>query len=166
MSHLVRRTCNTWILVQAILLRRGSEHEGSEGLYSLKMNSHSGNESCSCTIAFEDRGDASNFCYLLESFFEGLGDFSADAVPLSTKVSLNFGVIIFVCAFISSLGPNSSNLHFKFIHFYLFSHTNFKGFVFHWNLTKLIMKGTFICFSFHAILRFSQKDVSLCIWGK
>eukprot|EP00268_Persea_americana_P056681 TRINITY_DN6714_c2_g1_i4.p1 TRINITY_DN6714_c2_g1~~TRINITY_DN6714_c2_g1_i4.p1 ORF type:complete len:671 (-),score=159.93 TRINITY_DN6714_c2_g1_i4:545-2557(-) len=71
--------------VVAILLRRGSDHEGSEGLYSLKMNSHSGNESCSCTIAFEDRGDASNFCYLLESFFEGLGDFSADAVPLSTK---------------------------------------------------------------------------------
>lgn len=75
-------------------MRRGPELENSEGFYSLKMNSHSGNEGCSCTIAFEDRVDACNFCYLLESFFEDLGDFSADAVPLSTKVSLNFGVFI------------------------------------------------------------------------
>ncbi|KAJ6430559.1 hypothetical protein OIU84_021871 [Salix udensis] len=39
----------------------------------------------SYTIAFEDRGNADNFCYLLESVFEDLGDFSADIVPLQVK---------------------------------------------------------------------------------
>lgn len=75
------------ILFQAILLRRGSDHEGPGGLYSLKVDSQSRNGSCSSyTIAFEDQGDATNFRYLLESFFEDLEDFSADVVPLSVKV--------------------------------------------------------------------------------
>ncbi|KAF3456220.1 hypothetical protein FNV43_RR00870 [Rhamnella rubrinervis] len=62
-----------------VLMRRGSDPEGPEGLYTLK------NGSQSCTVAFEDRGDANNFCFLLESFFEDLGDFRADIIPLSVK---------------------------------------------------------------------------------
>ncbi|KAJ8619525.1 hypothetical protein MRB53_028054 [Persea americana] len=81
---------NFWWLdlpyVLAILLNRSSDPEAPRGLYSLKMKSHLENEgSSSYTIAFEDQGDATNFCFLLESFFEDLGDFSADVVPLSIK---------------------------------------------------------------------------------
>lgn len=61
-------------------MRRGSDPEGPEGLYTLK------NVSQPCTVAFEDRGDANNFCFLLESFFEDLGDFRADIIPLSVNV--------------------------------------------------------------------------------
>ncbi|KAF6142628.1 hypothetical protein GIB67_015114 [Kingdonia uniflora] len=61
----------------AIVLHMGSEPEGPEGLYSLKMDDNS------YTIAFEDRHDASHFCQILELFFDDLGDFSADIVPLS-----------------------------------------------------------------------------------
>lgn len=75
------------LLSQAILLNRNSDPEAPRGLYSLKLKSHLENEaSSSYTIAFEDQGDATNFCFLLESFFEDLGDFSADVVPLSIKV--------------------------------------------------------------------------------
>ncbi|KAI6684095.1 hypothetical protein NL676_030008 [Syzygium grande] len=42
-------------------------------------------DASSFTVAFEDRVDANNFCFLLESFFEELGDFSADIVPLLRK---------------------------------------------------------------------------------
>ncbi|RWR94663.1 wound-responsive family protein [Cinnamomum micranthum f. kanehirae] len=72
--------------VLAILLNRSSDSEAPRGLYSLKMKSHLENEgSSSYIVAFEDQGDATNFCFLLESFFEDLGDFSADVVPLSIK---------------------------------------------------------------------------------
>lgn len=68
-------------------MRRGSDPEGPEGLYTLKNVSWSQNDvDSSCTVAFEDRGDANNFCFLLESFFEDLGDFKADIIPLSVKV--------------------------------------------------------------------------------
>ncbi|KAJ6688946.1 hypothetical protein OIU85_005372 [Salix viminalis] len=72
--------------VLAILMRRGSEHEESGGLYALRVPSQADKHGdFSYTIAFEDRGNADNFCYLLESFFEDLGDFSADIVPLQVK---------------------------------------------------------------------------------
>ncbi|KAA8548940.1 hypothetical protein F0562_000624 [Nyssa sinensis] len=72
--------------VLAILMRRGHEGEGPRGLFTLKINSHAKDDhDSSHTVAFEDRGDATNFCYLLQSFFEDLGDFNADIVPLSTK---------------------------------------------------------------------------------
>ncbi|WOL03307.1 hypothetical protein Cni_G12027 [Canna indica] len=72
--------------VLAILLRRGPGGNGSKGLYSLNINSSSGEENAaSYTIAFQDRHDAGNFCHLLESFFEDLGDITADVVPLTTK---------------------------------------------------------------------------------
>ncbi|PIA44437.1 hypothetical protein AQUCO_01700200v1 [Aquilegia coerulea] len=65
----------------AILLRRRSESEGPGGLYSLKMD----DGSPSYIVAFEDHRDASNFCYILDAFFEELGDLNADVVPLSIK---------------------------------------------------------------------------------
>lgn len=72
--------------VLVILMRRGSEHEGQGGLYTLKIASQAQEQSsASYTVAFEDHVDAKNFCFLLESYFEELGDFSADIVPLSIK---------------------------------------------------------------------------------
>lgn len=68
---------------------------GGEGLYTLK-SSPSTEDEISYTVAFEDRADANNFCYLLESFFEGLGDFKADVVPLTVKVcTLDVAAIMF-----------------------------------------------------------------------
>ncbi|KAE8076762.1 hypothetical protein FH972_015389 [Carpinus fangiana] len=72
--------------VLVILVRRGSEDEGQGGMYTLKTASQAQEQSISSyTVAFEDQVDAKNFCFLLESFFEELGDFSADIVPLSIK---------------------------------------------------------------------------------
>lgn len=65
-------------------MRRGHDDEGPEGLFTLKSSSQV-NGSLSHTVTFEDRGDATNFCYLLQSFFEDLGDFSAEIVPLPVK---------------------------------------------------------------------------------
>lgn len=68
-------------------MQRGSDPEGPGGLFTLKLGTEAQNQSeSSYTVAFEDRGDANNFCYLLESFFEDLGDVSVDIVPLSVKV--------------------------------------------------------------------------------
>uniref|UniRef100_A0A6V7QR79 Uncharacterized protein n=1 Tax=Ananas comosus var. bracteatus TaxID=296719 RepID=A0A6V7QR79_ANACO len=67
-------------------IKIGVERSGPRGLYSLNMDLSSENDdSPSYTVAFQDRGDATNFCYLLESFFEGLGDVSADIVPLTIQ---------------------------------------------------------------------------------
>lgn len=66
-------------------MRRGSDGQG--GLFSIELNSHSQNQSdASYTVAFEDRVDASNFCFLLESCFEDQDDFRANAAPLPNKV--------------------------------------------------------------------------------
>lgn len=72
--------------VLAIFMRRSSGHEDPGGLYKFKIPSQTNHRNnSSYTVAFEDRTDANNFCYLLESFFQELGDFSADIVPISTK---------------------------------------------------------------------------------
>ncbi|XP_072993037.1 uncharacterized protein [Typha latifolia] len=72
--------------VLGIFIRRGMDRTGRRGLYSLKMNSSLEDEdSPSYTITFQDRGDATNFCLLLESYFEELGDVSADIVPLTIQ---------------------------------------------------------------------------------
>lgn len=72
--------------VLVVHMQRGSDPEGPGGLFTLKLGTEAHNQSeSSYTVAFEDRGDANNFCYLLESFFEDLGDVSADIVPLSVK---------------------------------------------------------------------------------
>ncbi|KAK4425857.1 hypothetical protein Salat_1779700 [Sesamum alatum] len=70
--------------VLAILMQRGHDGEVGEGLYTLR-NISSAEDRISHVVAFEDRADANNFCYLLQSFFEGLEDFKADVVPLTTK---------------------------------------------------------------------------------
>lgn len=70
-------------------MRRGSGSEVQGGLYTLNLNSQPQNQSDSTyTVAFEDRGDASNFCFLLESLFEDLDEFSADIAPLPKKVRI------------------------------------------------------------------------------
>lgn len=71
-----------WLKLQyvfGILLHRGSEKD--RGLYSLPI-AHDGKKH-SYTITFQDRGDAMNFSFLLDSFFEDLGNVSADIVPLT-----------------------------------------------------------------------------------
>ncbi|KAM0951128.1 hypothetical protein DsansV1_C04g0048711 [Dioscorea sansibarensis] len=71
--------------VLAIFLHRGNDHDSPKGLYSLKKFLPDDGDSPSYTIAFQDQGDATNFCYLLESFFEDLPGFSADMVPLTIQ---------------------------------------------------------------------------------
>ncbi|GMY27735.1 hypothetical protein FCV25MIE_22977 [Fagus crenata] len=71
--------------VLAVVMRRGSDREEQGALYTLKSASSAQEQINSYTVAFEDRVDANNFCFLLESFFEDLGDFSADIVPISIK---------------------------------------------------------------------------------
>ncbi|KAI3927972.1 hypothetical protein MKW98_023573 [Papaver atlanticum] len=67
--------------VFAILLCRGPDKGAAKGLYSLKMDE----SSPSCTVGFEERRDATNFTYILESFFDDLGSVSAEVVPLSME---------------------------------------------------------------------------------
>ncbi|XP_058203210.1 uncharacterized protein LOC131317674 [Rhododendron vialii] len=69
-----------WLSLPYVLVICYLDGEGAKGLFTLESKGDS-----SHTIAFEDQGDASNFCYLLQSFFEELGDFSAEIVPLPTK---------------------------------------------------------------------------------
>ncbi|KAJ0976272.1 hypothetical protein J5N97_018237 [Dioscorea zingiberensis] len=80
---------NQWWLklpyVLAIFLHRGTDHDSPKGLYSLKKSLLDDGDSPSHTIVFQDQGDATNFCYLLESFFEDLPYFSADIVPLTIQ---------------------------------------------------------------------------------
>ncbi|KAI3690400.1 hypothetical protein L2E82_48424 [Cichorium intybus] len=70
--------------VLAVLMQRGGNGEDSEGLFTLRSNSQNKN-GLSHTVVFEDRGDATNFCYLLESFFQDLGDFTTNIIPVPTN---------------------------------------------------------------------------------
>lgn len=81
-------------------MKRGPDLENQSGLFTLKIFSEDdsdddtdddddGDDGLSYVIGFEHRYDANNFCYLLESFFEDLGDFAADIVPLSKNVSIS-----------------------------------------------------------------------------
>lgn len=68
-------------------MQGGPNGDGSKGLYSLKFTSKKQEQDVeSYTIAFEDHADANNFCFLLESFFDDLDDFRANAVPMSIQV--------------------------------------------------------------------------------
>ncbi|XP_027120826.1 uncharacterized protein [Coffea arabica] len=70
--------------VLVILMQRRLDGNGVEqGLYTLS-SPYAENDS-SHMVAFEDRSDATNFCYLVQSFFEDLEDFTAEIVPLSIK---------------------------------------------------------------------------------
>lgn len=69
-----------WLSLPYVLVICCHDIEGAKGLFTLESKGDS-----SHTIAFEDQGDATNFCYLLQSSFEDLGDFSAEIVPVPTK---------------------------------------------------------------------------------
>lgn len=89
-------------MFQVILLHRGVGDTRSKGLYSLKQHHSADSDAVgSHIIAFQDRGDATNFCSLLECFFKDLDDAYADVVPLSIKVCLSlpcmFGDFIMYC---------------------------------------------------------------------
>lgn len=66
-------------------MHKDLDDEGPRGPYCIKCSSGP-NSKFSCTVAFEDRGDATNFCCILRAFFSDMGGFSADVVPLSNKV--------------------------------------------------------------------------------
>lgn len=67
-------------------MRTGSDDQGANGLYRIKSK-HSG-DYLSHVVAFQDRGDATNFCYLLQSFFVDLDNFSTDIIPIPIKVRI------------------------------------------------------------------------------
>ncbi|GJS92320.1 hypothetical protein Tco_0774956 [Tanacetum coccineum] len=69
--------------VLAVHMQRGEEDEES-GLFVIRSDSQT-QSGLIHTVAFEDRGDAMNFCYLLESFFEDLEDFSTNIIPIPTN---------------------------------------------------------------------------------
>lgn len=73
------------IVFQAIFMHNGRDEEGSHGPYTIKIDSHTMDGS-SHIVAFEDPGDASNFCYILHTHFENLEDFSANVVPAPPRV--------------------------------------------------------------------------------
>ncbi|KAI3804605.1 hypothetical protein L1987_26285 [Smallanthus sonchifolius] len=66
--------------VMAVKMQSGGNNEESSGLFVLRNTS-----GLSYTVAFEDHSDATNFCYLLESFFEGLHNFSTNIISISTS---------------------------------------------------------------------------------
>ncbi|EPS60843.1 hypothetical protein M569_13959, partial [Genlisea aurea] len=82
-----------WLNLPYVLMSSsGLEGEGGKGLYTLKSISESGGgNKSSHLIAFEDRTDATNFCYLLRSFFGEMSSFEAEVVPLPVK-DLNEGI--------------------------------------------------------------------------
>lgn len=83
-------TMKSYLFVKVILMESGSDGEGPKGLYSLKLTSKEPEQSGdSYTVAFEDHADANNFCFLLESYFEDLDDFSANVVPMSIQVRIS-----------------------------------------------------------------------------
>ncbi|KAL1372498.1 hypothetical protein HN51_002645 [Arachis hypogaea] len=69
-----------------VILMQGGVNGGTKGIYSVKIGSKGQDQSeDSYIVAFEDHADANNFCFLLESAFKELGDFSADAVPMTIQ---------------------------------------------------------------------------------
>ncbi|CAL0307223.1 unnamed protein product [Lupinus luteus] len=71
--------------VLVILMERDS-NGGQKALYMLKLTSTEHDQGDdSYIVAFEDHGDANNFCVLLETYFEDLDDFSASPVPMTIQ---------------------------------------------------------------------------------
>uniref|UniRef100_A0A803MEZ6 Uncharacterized protein n=1 Tax=Chenopodium quinoa TaxID=63459 RepID=A0A803MEZ6_CHEQI len=72
--------------VLVILMQNGIGDEAQRGFYNIRIYTDAENQSyLSYTVAFEDRNDANNFSYLLESAFEDLPDAAVDIAPISTK---------------------------------------------------------------------------------
>lgn len=73
---------------QVIVMRQGSDEE-LDGLFTIRIPSATQDiEESTYTVAFENHVDANNFCFLLESFFDELDNFTTDVVPLPTKVRI------------------------------------------------------------------------------
>ncbi|XP_019451046.1 PREDICTED: uncharacterized protein LOC109353287 isoform X1 [Lupinus angustifolius] len=71
--------------VLVIFMERDS-NGGQKALYTLKLTSTEQDQGVdSYIVAFEDHGDANNFCVLLETYFEDLDDFSASPVPMTIQ---------------------------------------------------------------------------------
>ncbi|XP_008458451.2 uncharacterized protein LOC103497853 [Cucumis melo] len=71
--------------VLVIVMRQGSDEE-LDGLFTIRIPSATQDiEESTYTVAFENHVDANNFCFLLESFFDELDNFTTDVVPLPTK---------------------------------------------------------------------------------
>ncbi|KAM0029688.1 hypothetical protein Hdeb2414_s0018g00528861 [Helianthus debilis subsp. tardiflorus] len=66
--------------VLAVGMQSGGNGEESSGLFIIRNTS-----GLHHTVAFEDRSDATNFCYLLESFFEDLNNFRTNIIPIPTN---------------------------------------------------------------------------------
>ncbi|KAF5815452.1 hypothetical protein HanXRQr2_Chr03g0123251 [Helianthus annuus] len=66
--------------VMAVGMQSGGNGEESSGLFIIRNAS-----GLHHTVAFEDRSDATNFCYLLESFFEDLNNFRTNIIPIPTN---------------------------------------------------------------------------------
>ncbi|KAJ0601978.1 hypothetical protein HanIR_Chr03g0134701 [Helianthus annuus] len=64
----------------AVGMQSGGNGEESSGLFIIRNAS-----GLHHTVAFEDRSDATNFCYLLESFFEDLNNFRTNIIPIPTN---------------------------------------------------------------------------------
>jgi hypothetical protein len=73
-------------------LLSGGEREGAPGgLYSLEIKSNSTSRNpMSYVITFQDRVDATNFCYVLDPYFDDLNDVSAEIIPLTIQVCVFF----------------------------------------------------------------------------
>ncbi|KAF3330265.1 hypothetical protein FCM35_KLT03619 [Carex littledalei] len=72
--------------VIGILLCGGESDDALRGLYSLEIEPNSTNrDTMSYAITFQDRVDATHCCCVLESFFEGLDDVSAEIIPFTIQ---------------------------------------------------------------------------------
>lgn len=76
-------------------MQKGIGNEAERGFYNITMDSVADSASnYSYTVAFEDRNDAQNFSYLLESAFEDLPDAAVDIAPLSKRVCLQNSLLL------------------------------------------------------------------------
>lgn len=70
------------------MLCGGESDDAPRGLYSLEIEPNSTNrDTMSYAITFQDRIDATHCCCVLEAFFEGLNDVSAEIIPFTIEVS-------------------------------------------------------------------------------
>lgn len=86
-NKLVGQTDSWWLTlpyVLAVVMRTGGDGEEANELYTINSTSRD-RDGSSHVVAFEDRGDATNFCYLLQSFFEYMDDFTTDIIPIPIK---------------------------------------------------------------------------------
>ncbi|XP_076912899.1 uncharacterized protein LOC143571330 [Bidens hawaiensis] len=81
-KRIARTQNNFWWTSLPVVMAVGMQrrNDGEEGLFSIKSAS-----GLQHVVAFEDRSDATNLAYLLESVFEDLQDFSTNITPLLTN---------------------------------------------------------------------------------